>query len=103
MDRQAPIGQIVMHVDSLPNSLRSAIANALLARNRSLGALGISDTPDIAPIIGGKNAVEHKYPWYTLVLYFPYDSIYSYLCGGTIYNERTVITAGHCADDVGQV
>ena len=101
-ERRDPIGQIQREVDTMPDGLRIAIANALLARNRSLEFLGKSETPEIAPIISGKDAVEYKYPWFARVLYIPYGESYYYLCGGTIYNKKTIITAGHCADDVDQ-
>ena len=87
----------------MPDGLRSAIVNALLARNRSIEFFGLSETPEIAPIIGGRDAVEYKYPWFARVLYFPNGQSDYNFCAGTIYNERTIITAGHCAFDVHQM
>ena len=103
-DDQDSIERITGKVGSLPNGLRVALANALLARNRSTGALGMIETPDIAPIIGGTDAVEYKYPWYALVMYIWNDGDVGYFCGGTIYNEKTIITSADCLYyDVDQV
>ena len=98
-DILSPIKRIQIEVDTLPIGLRSVIANTLAARNRPTDFLGT--VPEIAPIIGGNDAVEHKFPWHVVVLYFLYTGD-GFLCGGSIYNERTIITAGHCADDVNQ-
>ena len=80
------------------------ISKALLARNRELLGSSLADEPPaVAPIIGGTDASEHKYPWHAVVFYFYYDSPTYGLCGGTIYNERTIVTAGHCVEDTEQV
>ena len=96
-DRRDAIKRTQREVDTMPDGLRLAIANALSTRNRPTEFLGISQTPKIAPIIGGRDVMEHKYPWFVQVRYFPNGQSYYYRCGGTIYNEKTIITSGSCA------
>lgn len=84
--------------DSLPLSLRNAIAEVLSARGRDSDFLVTGGTPEVAPIIGGRDAPEYKYPWYVLVIYIFYGTDSGYYFGGTVYNERTIITAAHCAE-----
>ena len=81
--------------DTLPDGLRLAIANALSARNRSSEFLGTM--PEVAPLLASRNVEEYKYPWYVRMLYFRNDRPYL-LCGGTVYNERTIISAAHCVE-----
>ena len=98
-ERRDPIGQVLIEVSDIPLDRRIRIANILKEKNRRTDFLGIS--PEIAPIISGTNAVQHKYPWHVVLFYF-LNQGGAYICAGTIYNERTVTTAGHCGDDVNQ-
>ena len=95
-DRRNPIELIQRGIDTMADGLRIAIANALSARNRPIEFLGISQTPEIAPTIGDRDAVEYKYPWFAQVRYFPNGESFYYICGGTVYNEKTIITSGFC-------
>nr|XP_027227711.1 trypsin-1-like [Penaeus vannamei] len=45
-----------------------------------------------ARVVGGEDASLHEFPWQALVL-LPNDSSF---CGGTLINERFVLTAAHC-------
>ena len=83
----------------MPPALRNRIADAFTTRGRDSSHLRTNEIPDVAPIIGGADAAEYKYPWFTHVLYASYDEDFQYYCGGTVYNERTVITAAHCVED----
>ncbi|XP_012288929.1 trypsin-1 [Orussus abietinus] len=52
---------------------------------------GISN-PEVSPrIIGGTFAVSHTYPWMASIIR---DE--SSFCGGSLINDRYVLTAGHC-------
>jgi len=44
-----------------------------------------------ARIVGGEEAVPNEFPWQLSLQYYG-----SHICGATIYNELTVITAAHC-------
>ena len=89
-------------VETLPDGLRLAVANALSARNRSSEFLGT--VPEVAPLLGSEEVVKYKYPWYARMLYFWNDRPDFLWCGGTVYNERTITTAAHCVEyDIKQV
>ena len=96
--RHRPYGMVEIGNNSLPLALESAIADALSARGRDSDFLITGETPEVAPIIGGRDAPKFKYPWYVLVFYLFYGTNSGYYCGGTVYNERTIITAAHCAE-----
>ena len=86
-------------VNNLPYGLRNAISKALLAKNLTVPGSSPTDEqpPAISPIIGGNDAPASKYPWHAIVLYMFYSGG-ALLCGGSIYNEKTILTAGHCVD-----
>ena len=70
-----------------------------------LGQEAVGYVPEIATIVGGETAggnaaQENKYPWQVLYFYIPNDntSEFVWLCGGTILNERTILTAAHCTE-----
>jgi len=44
-------------------------------------------------IVGGEEATPNEFPWQVSMQYFG-----SHICGGSIYNANTVITAAHCGE-----
>ena len=105
-NRRDPIKRVERKINTLPKPIRSAIVDALLARGHKVDFLSTGETqetPEVANIVGGTAVVEYKYPWFVTFLYHVYNSDIIWLCGGTVYDERTIITAGHCAEDTEQV
>lgn len=47
-------------------------------------------------IVGGEEAIPHEFPFQISMQYFS-----THLCGGSIYNADTVITAAHCCEVAG--
>lgn len=47
-------------------------------------------------IVGGLDAIPNSWPWIVQLSYNYYGSKYIFQCSGTIINENTVLTAGHC-------
>ena len=97
------IGPTKIEVEDVPIALRLLMADALAARGRSAESLRLGTVREAAPqpIIGGTDAEKYKYPWHVQVYWVLYSGG-AYMCGGTIIDSRTVLTAGHCATDVGQ-
>ncbi|XP_059484211.1 trypsin-1-like [Neocloeon triangulifer] len=52
--------------------------------------------PDDGRIVGGIEAVPHSMPWMALLVSQERD--YAPFCGGSIINDRYVLTAAHCYD-----
>ncbi|CAG9860068.1 unnamed protein product [Phyllotreta striolata] len=47
-------------------------------------------------ITNGQRAELNEYPWMALIFYNSSDGVIDFRCGGTIINERYVLTAAHC-------
>jgi len=52
---------------------------------------GRSERTREARIVGGHDVVAHEFPWLVSV-----TRKGGHFCGGTILNDRFVLTAGHC-------
>ena len=55
---------------------------------------GTHGGPTAAPIVGGQDADVNEYPWQ---IRLEYDG--DFYCGGSIINNKTVLTAAHCVVD----
>ena len=55
---------------------------------------GTHGVPTAAPIVGGQDADVNEYPWQ---IRLEYDG--DFYCGGSIINNKTVLTAAHCVID----
>jgi secreted trypsin-like serine protease len=52
-------------------------------------------------IVGGDRAKSGAYPWQvTLLVKGIADARQAHFCGGTIYNDRWIVTAAHCLDSL---
>ncbi|XP_021338916.1 serine protease 42-like [Mizuhopecten yessoensis] len=51
----------------------------------------VDGSHDLVAIIGGTNAGDSAWPWQVSVKY-----MHRFMCGGTLLNENTVLTAAHC-------
>ncbi|XP_053694614.1 CLIP domain-containing serine protease B15-like [Sabethes cyaneus] len=53
-------------------------------------------------IVGGQETEPDEYPW-TVLLVYEKAGRTQYRCGGTLINDRYVVTAAHCVADIGHV
>jgi secreted trypsin-like serine protease len=47
-----------------------------------------------ARIVGGQQASPGQFPWQAAIYKYTADG--RYFCGGTLYNEQWILTAGQC-------
>lgn len=90
---------VAYHVSQFSRACRLSLG-ALALTLCSASAMGLDKQPRI---VGGTDADITDFPWQVALvdsLAPPYDSI----CGGSIINERWILTAAHCKfDDSGRV
>ena len=53
-------------------------------------------SPRVSRIFGGKSAVYGAFPWQASVLKRDQFNIYKHSCGGTILNDKWILSAAHC-------
>lgn len=64
--------------------------------SRACGIATIRNRKGYQPIVGGKNSVKGYFPWQVAI----YDKD-QFLCGGSLIDEKHVLTAAHCFNGVG--
>ena len=65
--------------------------NKLLNSNENGFYLGCGERNDATRIVGGQAAGINEFPWMARLSYFN-----RFYCGGTLINDRYVLTAAHC-------
>uniref|UniRef100_A0A182JK36 CLIP domain-containing serine protease n=1 Tax=Anopheles atroparvus TaxID=41427 RepID=A0A182JK36_ANOAO len=51
-------------------------------------------------IVGGEETERQEFPWTALIEYKKADDSFGFHCGGSIINERYVVTAAHCVSNL---
>lgn len=77
----------------LPNSRKILVCCPELRSEERCGRLTLEDY-----ILGGEETDPDEYPWTAMLAYEGISGRRSYGCGGTLINERYVVTAAHCVD-----
>lgn len=83
------------------NSYRTLLSSAcLLAPMIGWASPTSTNAPDISAfIVGGQPTTTNQIPFYArVILYRPGTSQYVNLCGGSIVNDRYIMTAAHCVE-----
>jgi len=52
-------------------------------------------------IVGGSDAEKGEFPWQISYQFDLGDGVAFHSCGGSIFNENKIVTAGHCCDGLG--
>jgi trypsin len=81
--------QLKMKLFFICAALLVVSATALRRKNYNQPRLSFTDRR----VVGGQEAEPNEFPWQITLQYFG-----SHLCGGSILNENTIITAAHCCE-----
>ncbi|XP_053697460.1 CLIP domain-containing serine protease B4-like [Sabethes cyaneus] len=79
----------------LPKSLK-----ARFAAPAGLPPSGTCGHDSSSRIVGGETAELDEYPWLARIQYFKPNKRLGFHCGGVLINERYVLTAAHCIQNV---
>ncbi|XP_058823603.1 CLIP domain-containing serine protease B4-like [Topomyia yanbarensis] len=66
----------------------------------TLPAVGICGIDSGSRIVGGEVAQLDEYPWLARIQYYKSNKRFGFHCGGVLVNERYVLTAAHCIQNV---
>ena len=80
-------GRFLYLCAALPSKRLPALKNTYL----NLNSFALKKGENGDKIVGGQDAVVGQFPWQVL-----WTNDYMIYCGGTIFNESTIITAAHC-------
>ncbi|XP_058448771.1 uncharacterized protein LOC131428745 [Malaya genurostris] len=66
----------------------------------TLPAVGICGVDSGSRIVGGEVAQLDEYPWLARIQYYKSNKRFGFHCGGVLINDRYVLTAAHCIQNV---
>jgi secreted trypsin-like serine protease len=78
-------------------SVNAACANE--SSNETMTEIEPGVSNEFFRIVGGRLAGPNEFP-YQVALYFQSGLTFKFRCGGSIYNNRFIITASHCLQDL---
>lgn len=55
-----------------------------------------------ALIVNGYNSNEGDWPWHATIFHIQIDQNVKYMCGGTLLNSNSILTAAHCVYENGR-
>ena len=93
-------------IDSIAFSASSQVldeAHYIPRGNRDFDSAVLAYLKNQAPkVVGGSLAADGAYPWQvSLQVGWIADPVRAHFCGGSIFNDRWIVTAAHCMDKLG--
>ncbi|XP_034935567.1 transmembrane protease serine 9-like [Chelonus insularis] len=86
-----------MIISQLQHFNRSSIMFLLNSLFLFLIAINGNEAANIARVVGGRDAPEHKYPYQVSLSRMIFGE-YDHFCGGSIIHKNWILTAGHCVE-----